>query len=187
MTPSEVPSKQDDASGSPGSGEPVFLAIGRLRRPHGVRGEVLMDVLTDFPERIKPGTTVYIGERHEPLQIKSCRWKKPEMLVSFEGYEDREQAGQLRNRLVFVRSEDRPPLPAGEYYHHELIGMRVVGDTGNELGVLTDILQTGANDIYVVKTQDDAELLLPAIEPVILDIDIEQGVMRVHLLPGLES
>lgn len=187
MTPPEDPQQQDDASGSPGSGEPVFLAVGRLRRPHGLRGEILMDVLTDFPERIKPGTTFYIGEQHEPLRLKTCRGKKPEMLVSFEGFDDRDQAGQLRNRLVFVRSEDRPPLPEGEYYHHELIGLRVVGETGDELGVLTDILQTGANDVYVVKTPDGAELLLPAIEPVILDINIERGVMRVHLLPGLET
>ena len=146
-----------------------------------------MDVLTDFPERIKPGITFYIGERHEPLRLKSCRWKKPEMLVSFEGYEDRERAGQLRNKLVFVRSDDRPPLPKGEYYHHELVGLRVVGETGDDLGVVTNILQTGANDVYIVKTQDGAELLLPAIESAILDIDIKQGVMRVHLLPGLES
>jgi 16S rRNA processing protein RimM len=146
-----------------------------------------MDVLTDFPERIKPGITFYIGERHEPLRLKSCRWKKPEMLVSFEGYEDRERAGQLRNKLVFVRSDDRPPLPKGEYYHHELVGLRVVGETGDDLGVVTNILQTGANDVYIVKTQDGPELLLPAIESVILDIDIGQGVMRVHLLPGLES
>ena len=91
----------------------------------------------------------------------------------------------MRNELVYVRADDRPPLAEGEYYHHELIGLRVVDESGDILGILVQILDTRANDVYVVRPQAGPEILLPAIESVILDIDLEKGEIRVHLLPGL--
>jgi len=107
------------------------------------------------------------------------------MLLAFEGIHTPETAGLLRNLLLFVPSHDRPGLPDGEYYHHELMGMRVVTDDGRPLGVLTEIMQTGANDVYVITTQEGKQCLLPAIPDVILGIDLAQAEMRVHLLPGL--
>ena len=94
-------------------------------------------------------------------------------------------AEKLRNALVYVPTADRPALPAGEYYHHQLLGLRVTGEDGNDLGRLTEILSTAAHDIYVVRSESGAEILLPAIDEVILEIDLDNGLLRVHLLPGL--
>jgi len=176
---------QRQPAGSPGEGEPVFLVIGKLRRPHGLQGEILMDVLTDFPERLEKGVIIYMGDQRRPLKICSRRWQNKAMLLAFDGFMDPETAGQLRNELLYVRADDRPPLPEGEYYHHQLLGLQVVDETGQGLGVLTKILDTGANDVYVVRPARGQEILLPAIEQVILDIDLERKQMKVHILPGL--
>ncbi len=172
-------------AGSSPVGEPAFLVVGKLRRPHGVRGELVMEVITDFPERLEPGVTVYIGEDHQPHEIRSKRPHGALMLITFDAYRDPETAGGLRNQLVYVRADDRPPLAEGEYYHHQLIGLSVVSDVGQRLGQLTQILQTGANDVYVVRPEIGREILLPAIPDVIQDIDLAKGEMLVRLLPGL--
>jgi 16S rRNA processing protein RimM len=177
--------EQRQPADSPGEGEPVFLAIGKLRRPHGIQGEILMDVLTDFPERLEKGVIIYMGDQHQPLKIRSRRWQNKAMLLAFDGFTDPETAGQFRNEFLYVRADDRPPLPEGEYYHHQLLGLEVIDETGQPLGVLTKILDTGANDVYIVRPTRGQEILLPAIEQVILDIDLEYKQMRVHILPGL--
>lgn len=171
-------------SGSP-TGEPVYLTVGFIRRPHGVRGELIMDVHTDFPERLRAGTRVFLGERHKPAQIASTRPHGNSLLVAFQGLDTPEQAGALHNTWVYVPAADRPPLPEGEYYQHQVIGLRVVTDDGRALGVLADILETGANKVYVVKTDEGKEILLPAIPDVLLGIDLPNGEIKVHLLDGL--
>ncbi|HLE50993.1 MAG TPA: ribosome maturation factor RimM [Anaerolineales bacterium] len=185
MTRRKASSPIDIRPGSPSPGEPVFLAVGKLGRPHGVGGEMLMEVLTDFPERLQPGVILYIGPQHKPLRLKSQRWHDRVMLVAFDGYSVREDAAQLRNQLVQVRADDRPPLPEGEYYHHQLLGLHVVDEADQLVGQLVEILETGANDVYVVRTPSGGQVLLPAIEAVVLDVDLGRGEMRVHLLPGL--
>jgi 16S rRNA processing protein RimM len=172
-------------AGSPPGGEPAFLVVGKLRAPHGVRGEILLEVITDFPERLQPGVTVLVGEEHKPQRIRSRRTHNKGLLVSFEGYTTPETVGALRNTLVYVTTADRPPLPEGEYYHHQLLGLRVLNDDGQELGRIVEILTTAANDIYVVQGESGAEILLPAIEEVIREIDFDNGLLRAHLLPGL--
>ncbi len=171
--------------GSQSMGEPGFVAIGRIRRPHGLKGEVITEVLTDFPERIKPEFEVYVGPERLKLKIHSVRAHSRGLLLLFEGYRDREQASELRNQWIFVPVEDSPPLPDGEHYHHQLIGINVVTDDNRELGKIVDIIVTGANDVYVVRAADGSEVLLPAINAVILDIDLTHKLMRVHPLPGL--
>ena len=186
MTDHSARLQQSDSSGSPLSGEPEFLVVGKLRRPHGLRGEILMEILTDFPGRLDADVVVYAGDEHQPLSIMSTRKHRQALLVTFDGYDDRESVGELRNKFVYVRADDRPPLPDGKYYFHELIGLQVVTDKGENLGELTDILETGANDVYIVKPSNDGkDILLPAIDPVILKIDLEQGQILVHILPGL--
>jgi 16S rRNA processing protein RimM len=171
--------------GSPRSGEPLFLAIGRLLRPHGLHGELLMDVLTDFPERIKAGAQVYLGEQHQELIIKSRRGHTSGFLISFEGFESTESVGEFRNQYVYVLANDRPPLPNGEYYHHQMLGLSVISEEGEILGELSSVLETGSNDVYLVRSDAGKELLLPNIRSVVKEIDLDKGEMRVHLLPGL--
>ncbi len=179
------PDKRNRSEGSRSAGEPLFLAIGRLRRPHGVKGEIIMEVLTDFPERLKPGINVHLGPDYRLGRIVAVRPHGKGLLVRLEGIATREAAGELRNQFVSIPADQAPPLPEGEYYHHELLGLRVVTEEGRELGTLSQILVTGANDVYLVSTEEGGEVLLPAIESVILDVDLKSGEMRVHLLPGL--
>lgn len=172
-------------AGSP-QGEPLYLAVGKLRRPHGIRGEIVMEMLTDFPERFRAGAVVYVGPRRVPLTLRSVRPHRDRLLVAFEGYENRSQVEALRNLLVAVPSDEVPPPEEGEIYLHQLLGLRVVTDEGMPLGRLVEILETGANDVYIVEPEGGgAEILLPAIDEVVLHIDLERGEMTVHLLEGL--
>lgn len=177
--------KIEQGAGSPAPGEPVFLVVGKLRRPHGVHGELWMDVLTDFPERLIPGLIVYAGENHQVLHIRRCRSHGSSLLVTFEEHSDPEMAGVLRNELLYVRTEDIPHLPEGEYYHHQILGLRVVGEKGEDLGTVTEILETGANDVCVVRQESGVEFLLPIVDSTVLEIDLDKGFMRIHLLQGL--
>jgi 16S rRNA processing protein RimM len=172
-------------AGSPGSGEPAFLVIGKLRRPHGVKGEMLMEVITDFPDRIRPGVTVFVGEGHRPLVVQSCRSHAEGMLIGFEGVSQPESAGELRNALVQVPLQDRPNLPEGDFYHHQILGLRVVDQNGERLGVVTAILETGANDVFAVSMEDGREILIPYTDDTVLSIIPAESKMVVQLLPGL--
>jgi 16S rRNA processing protein RimM len=178
-------SKQQSHQGSPERGEPFFLAVGQLRRPHGLRGEILMVIYTDFPERIELGMVVYLGERHKPSRILNRRMHNNGILLTFEGYPDRTAVEILRNLTVYIPVDSIPELPEGEYYHHELLGMITQLDTGEILGAVVDILETGANDVLVIKDQAEQEILLPLIDDVVKEINLETGVILVTLLPGL--
>jgi 16S rRNA processing protein RimM len=176
--------EQKQTSGSP-NGEPVYLAIGFIRRPHGVQGEMIMDLHTDFPERIKSGRKVLVGEKRQPLTFDTVRPHGDSLLVSFRGVDTPEDAGRFRNQWVYVKSSDVPPLPEGQYYQYELIGLDVVDENGNPLGKLAEILETGANDVYVVRNEAGKEILLPVIPSVILNRDMDRRLLTVHLLEGL--
>jgi len=144
-----------------------------------------MDVLTDFPERLRPGITLYVGEAHNPLKLLKARFHGTAMRMLFEGYTTPEAVGELRNQLLFVRTDGLPSLPEGEYYQYQLLGLNVVNEDGQALGVIHEILQTGANDVLVVRPPAGPEVLLPLIASVVLDIDLAGGRVRVHLLPGI--
>ncbi|HZU86101.1 MAG TPA: ribosome maturation factor RimM [Anaerolineaceae bacterium] len=169
-----------ETAGSPVSGEPTYLVVGKLRRPHGVKGDIIMDVLTDFPQRLRRGKKVFVGPQHTPQVIRGIRAIDQALLVSFEGFEDCDQVGVLRNLEVYVQAASLPELPEGEYYYHQLIGLRVVDETGNMLGELAEILETGANDVYVVHDAQGKEILLPVIDEVVLEIDLARGEIRVR-------
>ncbi len=173
------------SSGSPNAGGPEFLVVGKLHKPHGVRGEMRMSVWTDFPERIVPGVELLVGREYRPLIVRSVRWHHQDMLIAFEEYRDRDQVGELRNQLLYVRAADRPELEEGEFYLHQLLGLRVVSDEGEDLGRVEKILETGANNVFIVRSSDGGEVLLPDIDSVVLSIDLAAGEIRVHLLPGL--
>ena len=144
-----------------------------------------MEILTDFPERLKPGGRVFAGEHYVPQVINSLRSHKKGFIVAFDGYHDPESVGKLRNQLVFVQSKNLPPLPEGEYYHHELIGLRMMTSQGRELGELVQILQTGANDVFIVQTPSRTEILIPNNDEIVRKIDLEKGVILIDPIPGL--
>ncbi len=171
-------------TGSP-VGEPLYLSVGFLRRPHGVHGEIIMDLHTDFPERLRKGRKLFVGENHKPMTLDGIRPHGKGVLVKFKTIDTPDEAGQFRNQWVYAAMKDLPPLPEGRHYQHELLGINVVDENGNPLGVLTEIIETGANNVYVVKDDSGKEILLPNIPPVILDLDFGARRMMVHLLEGL--
>ncbi|MCI0552980.1 MAG: ribosome maturation factor RimM [Anaerolineae bacterium] len=172
---------------TPGSpdGEPGYLTVGFLRRPHGVHGEIIMDLHTDFPERMKSGRKFFVGDGYQPITLTNVRPHQSGLLVKFKDIETPEDAGQLRNQWVYIKAKDAQPLPEGQIYQHELFGFRVMDENDNQLGELVEIIETGANDVYVIKDDSGKEILLPAIPSVILDFDPARRLMRVHLLEGL--
>jgi 16S rRNA processing protein RimM len=171
-------------SGSP-DGEPVYLTVGFIRRPHGLQGEMVMDLHTDFPERMKSGRKLLVGEQHQPQTLSSARPHQMGLLVKFKGIDSLEQAGQFRNQWVYIRASEAPKLPEGKLYQHELLGFQVVDENDQPLGKLVEILETGANNVYIVRDESGHEILLPAIPPVILETDPSRRLMRAHVLEGL--
>ncbi len=170
-------------TGSP-TGEPLYLSVGFLRRPHGVKGEIIMDLHTDFPERMKKGRKLFVGEDHKPMTLTNVRPHQSGLLVKFRDIDTPEDAGIYRNQWVYVQTKD-VPLPDGQHYKHQLLGLKVVDESDIPLGELVEILETGANDVYVVKDDSGKEILLPNIPSVVLELDIDRGFLRVHLLEGL--
>jgi 16S rRNA processing protein RimM len=167
------------------SSEPRFLVIGQIGKAHGVRGEVRVVPHTDMPERFSWLDTVYIGEPDpQPIAVESVRLHKSFVLLKFAGYESREQVERLRGQWVQVPEEEAIPLEEGEYFLYQLIGLQVFEDTGQFLGELVDMIETQANNVFVVQTGSQ-QVLLPDTEEVVLAIDFENGRMTVHLLPGL--
>ncbi len=130
-------------------------------------------------ELLNPGSVVFIGDAHLPYTIEKTRWKEPLLLLKFSGISDRTAASQLTNQLVFINTTQMDPLPQGEFYYHELIGLDIYYEDDQLLGVLKEVLETGANDVYVVRDKDGKETLIPAISDVIQSIELEKGRMIV--------
>jgi 16S rRNA processing protein RimM len=180
------PKQESDLNtGSSPRGEPVFVVVGKFRKPHGVRGEIRMTVLTDYPELLGPGETIYVGQSHQPYTIRELRWHGGDLLIALKELPDRTAVEIFRNVEVSLNTADIPELPNGEFYIHQLVGMDVVTEEGDALGRLKEILLTGANDVYLIESPQGKEILLPAIEEVVRDIDLEKGLIQVHILDGL--
>ena len=164
--------------------EPNYLAIGQVVRPFGLRGELKVHLVTEYPEQLGRLSTVYLGPKAEPWAVEGVRLHKEEALFKLAGCDNRTAAEALRGAWVQIAREDVVPLEEDEYYEHQIVGITVVEQDGTVLGKLTEIISTGANDVYVV-VGPEGELLLPAIESVILSIDLEADEMVVHILDGL--
>jgi 16S rRNA processing protein RimM len=166
-----------------------YLAIGRIIAPHGIRGEVKVEVLTDFPERFKPGTHAFLGvgtEDSEARQVKilAARPHKGGFLLKLDIVPDRNAAELVRNRYLLIPAADAMPLGEHENYLHDLIGLEVETTDGHHLGELREVLFTHANDVYVVRGPA-GEVLLPAIRDVVLQVDLSARRMVVELPEGL--
>lgn len=174
-----MPQEERLDTGSHSSREPEFLLLGKLRRAHGLHGEIPLELHTKMLELLSPEIVVYVGDSHQPYTIETTRWKKPLLLLKFKGISDRTVVSQLTNRLVYIEANKLESLPEGEFYYHEIIGLEVFDDHGQLLGVLEQIHETGANDVYIVRDKNGTETLIPAINDMILSIDIDEGRMIV--------
>ncbi len=163
-------------------GEDSLIQVGRIRSPAGLRGELHVELLSDVPGRFSEGREVLI--RGVPHSIQRARRTPKGLLIKFRGIDSPQDAEELRNEPVFIGKEHAIPPPPGAYYHYQLLDMCVVTTAGDELGLITDVLQTGANDVYVVKGAEK-ETLVPALADVVKTVDTERGVMVVDLPDGL--
>jgi 16S rRNA processing protein RimM len=169
------------------SAEPYDVLVGRLVGAHGTRGEIRVNPETDFPERFADLAQAYLvptrGEGRL-VTITGARQHagKGQVLLRLEGVEDREAAAALNGAEMYIRASELRPLPPGQYYEFQILDLQVVTEEGRELGPVTDILRTGANDVY-----ETPVALIPAITPVIREVDLAAGRMVVHWLEGMEK
>jgi 16S rRNA processing protein RimM len=165
--------------------EPGYLAVGRIVRPWGVRGELKVKILTEDPARFERLETVYVGLRFVPYRLERARLHHGAVLLKLAGCDDRNAAEALRGLLVQIAMEDALPLEEGDYWFHQILGLEVWTSEGDLLGVVQEVLETGANDVYVVRGRGGRERLIPALKSVVLDIDLASGRMSVELPEGL--
>ncbi len=178
--------QEPDKRNKPGllkNSEPVFLAFAKIRKPHGLKGEVAVEMLSNFPDQFGEGDVVYIGEKKQPYTLQTIREAVKSYLLSFKECNDRNSVEHLRNLIIFIQRDALPDLTDDEYYHHDLIGMSVFDSKGNCIGEIAEIITTGANDVYVIATGQDTnnELLLPAIKSVIQEVDLVKKRVIVEL------
>ncbi len=165
--------------------EPRFIAVGQVAKPHGVRGEVAVEMLTDFPGRFALLERVYLGEDDpRPVALENVRFHSGRALLKLGGYDDRTAVERLRGELILVPIDEAMPLEPDQYYQDDLIGLEVWTTDEEHLGQVVEILETGANDVYIVHG-DRGEILLPAIADVVQWIDLEENRMVVELMEGL--
>lgn len=157
--------------------------IGVITQTHGIRGEVKVFPTTDEVTRFKKLKEVIAdtGKSRQTLHIVQVKFFKQFVILKFQEYDDINQVEFLKNAKLIVSRDHAIKLTKNEYYIADLIGIKVITDAGEELGSISDVLQTGANDVYVI----DDELMVPAIKECILDVNLEDGIMKVHLLEGL--
>jgi 16S rRNA processing protein RimM len=165
--------------------EPSFLTIGQVSKPHGVRGEVCVILHTDLPERFTWLKELYVGrESFTLIAVEAARLHQNMVLLKLAGYDDRTAAETLRGAWLKVPESEAIPLEEGEYFLFQLEGLEVMADTGEQIGRLVEVLETGANNVFRV-VGPYGDVLLPDTREVILDIDFVHGRLTVHLLPGL--
>ncbi len=169
--------------------EPRHLVVGRILRPHGVRGELRAEIVTGYPELLSQYRFFFLSAPNSPdvgrqYPVEGVRLHAGIALLKLGGCDDRNAAEELRGLLVQVPIEEAVPLEADEYYHFQIIGVNVVTEAGESLGKVVQVLETGANDVFVVRGPL-GEVLLPAIDEVVRELDPAAGRMVVHLLPGL--
>lgn len=161
------------------------IVIGKAGAPHGLKGELRVIPLTDFPERFGSLREVFIGERM--FHVEHVHYHRQFVLLTLAECASREAVAKLTGELLRVAREDAAPLAEGEFYTFDIIGLAAVDMTGKKLGEVTNVLKTGSNDVYVVKKTDGAELLVPALKKVVREINIAEGFLRVDLQEELED
>ena len=165
-----------------------LLRVGVIASTHGIRGEVKVYPTTDSLERfLELDDVILVTPRGErlALRVEGVKFFKQFAILKFEGIDRIEDIQACKGGDLMVTRENAQPLSEGEYYIGDLIGMQVVSDEGQALGTLVDVLETGANDVYVVKRPDGRELLLPVIDACILDVDLDKALVTAHVMEGL--
>lgn len=164
-----------------------YLRVGVISSTHGLKGEVKVFPTTDDPERFRKLKKVYLdtGKDYMPLKVTGIKFFKNQVVLKFQEFQDINEIEKYRGKDLLIDREQAVPLAENENFIVDLIDMDVYDKEEKRLGTLTDVLQTGANDVYVVETDEGKEILLPAIPSCILDVDVEAAKMIVRIPEGL--
>jgi 16S rRNA processing protein RimM len=165
--------------------EPPFLAIGRVLAPFGLRGEVRIEILTDFPDRFHDLQRIFIGDPPAPMSVERFRRHRGQGILKLEGCNDRNAAEALRDLLLWVPTSEAVPLGEDEYFVYQIEGLEVWTTEGEHVGTITEVLFTGSNDVYVVQGANGREILIPAIADVVQQVDLVNGRLVVEMMEGL--
>lgn len=153
------------------------IIIGKIGAAHGVRGDMKVYPLTDFPDRFNIIKKAYVDD--QLIEIVSTRYQNNFVVMKVKGINSREEVARFTNKLLKIDRSDVPPLAEGEYYSFDIIGLQVINQDNEILGEITEILKTGSNDVYITKAKDGRQILLPALKKVVTEINLEEGFMRV--------
>lgn len=166
--------------------EDELITIGKITKHQGNKGEVKVIPLTDYPDRFELLEQAILTKDDEQkrLNIEDMRYHKEFIILKFEGIDDIGAATEVKNFLIKIPKSEAMTLPKESYYLHDIMGLQVITNTGRELGEVTDILETGSNDVYVVES-DEEEYLIPALKEVIDKVDLEAGQMIITPIKGL--
>ena len=159
------------------------VVIGKISAPHGVRGEVRIVPLTDFPERFENLKTVFL-EDDSKMELEYVKFSNKFIIAKFKNINSRNDIEIFNGKLLMLNRSDIPSLPEGEYYNFDIIGLEVIDDKGSKLGKITEVLKTGSNDVYVVEGKK--QILVPALKKVVKEINLADGFMKVELLEELD-
>lgn len=161
--------------------------VGAIASVHGIKGEVKVFPTTDEPEKFKKLKTVWLntGKEEREIKLQWVKFFKKMVIVKFEGIENPEEAYKYRGATLWIPRTAAVPLKINEYYYADLIGLSVFAEDETELGTLTDVLETGANDVYEITLTDQRTVLFPAIRDCVKEVDLAAGRMTVHVMEGL--
>lgn len=164
-----------------------LLQVGVISSTHGVRGEVKVYPTTDDALRFKSLKKVILdtGKEQLPLEIQNVKFFKQFVILKFKGIDNINDIERYKHCPLLIEREDAVPLEEDEHFIADMIGMQVVTEDGKQFGTLKDVMETGANDVYIISSEEHGEVLLPAIKECILDVDEEERKMTVHLMDGL--
>ena len=163
-----------------------FLQVGVISSTHGIRGEVKVFPTTDDPMRFKKLKKVFLdtGRERLELEVQSVRFFKQFAIVKFKGIDNINDIEKYKGKGIFVPREDAVPLDEDEYYIADLIGMEVFTED-RHFGVVKDVMETGANEVYIIESDEHGEVLIPAIRQCVLDVNVEEKKMKIRLMDGL--
>lgn len=166
-----------------------MLEAGKIVNTHGLRGEVKVVPWTDYPEDFEDIEYVYVKRKtgDEKLHISSVKYQKNNLIVKFSEIKDIDEAQTYKNQILYVEREMLGELPEGVYYIADLIGLSVMDEEGVKIGVIEDVINTGANDIYDVKREGKKNLLIPVIDEIVKEVDIENKTVRIKMMEGLDE
>lgn len=166
-----------------------LLQAGVITTTHGIRGEVKVFPTTDDVHRFEDLDCVLLdtGRDYMKLEIENVKYFKQYAILKFKGINNINDIEKYKGRSLYVTRDQAIPLEEDEYYIADLIGLDVYLESGEKFGVLKDVMETGANDVYIVETEEGKEVLIPAIHECVLDIDVEENRMEIHLMDGLTA